>query len=111
MDSDNPNQPQPANNQPQPQQVLPEAVIAWKRHPVTQEVLKFLRDYADQLRADHADRFESGQQLPPSEEDRARGYINGLRDMAAIEAKTINYFYNPNLANEEFNGNSTNSKS
>ena len=82
------------------QRILPERVIQWKKHTVTEAVIEFLNDYANQLRSDHADRFEAGQLLPDGKEDVARGYINALRDMALIDAKTINHFYQQ----EEENG-------
>lgn len=82
---------------------------AWRHHPLTQVVLTFLTDYADQLRADHADRFEGGALLPDGGEDVARGYINALRDIAKISSKTVNDFYQPQQPQEEKNDLHTNS--
>lgn len=73
---------------------------AWRNSPVTLAFRKFLTDYADQLEANHLERWRSGS-MDLAEENESRGRVAAAREMEGLQFEDLVLFYGPQKQDED----------
>ena len=72
-------------------ELTPQQFQLWRHHPVSQAVLRFLADWARELRRDVLERWESGTGL--ADEHEARGRVLMLREVGELDIGVMREFY------------------